>query len=78
MEGESGTNLMAYNRKNYIKKIRSIVEIYKAEKHYDVPDTHIVSKIFPKHNIFISYRTWTNIKGTPLAEKTSENQLSLF
>jgi hypothetical protein len=72
--------LMAYTRHNYIKWIRSIVSIYNQHKEYDVPDTQIVKNIFPKHNIFISYRTWVRIKGTPLAVNATvpENQLSLF
>lgn len=71
---------MAYTRHNYIKWIRSVVAIYNQHKEYDVPDTQIVRNVFPKHNIFISYRTWMSIKGTPLtaAQATNENQLSLF
>jgi len=71
---------MAYNRANYIKRIKRIVDIYNAEKHHDVPDTFIVAKIFPKYNIFISYRTWKYIKATPLSNALSapDNQPSLF
>lgn len=54
---------MAYNRNNYIKRARSIIEVYNAHKHADVPDSHIVRNIFPKYNIFITYRQWMNIKG---------------
>ncbi len=54
---------MAYNRKNYYKKARRIVEVYKQYKQEDVPDTRIVRHYFPKHGIFITYRQWMNIKG---------------
>ncbi|WP_346236141.1 hypothetical protein ABDK00_016960 [Niabella insulamsoli] len=71
---------MAYTRQNYIKKLRYIVGVYNEHKHHDVPDTHIVRHIFPKHNIFLSYRAWMNIKSTPLtaARPANENQLALF
>ncbi|HMR84800.1 MAG TPA: hypothetical protein PKE30_16760 [Niabella sp.] len=67
---------MAYNRNNHLRRINAIVAVYQKEKHHDVPDTFIVAKIFPKHNIHISYRTWMYIKSTPL--KQSQSQLSLF
>jgi len=54
---------MAYNRTNYLNKVRKIVEVYNACKAYDIPDTRIVAREFPKHNIFISYSTWMNIKN---------------
>jgi hypothetical protein len=71
---------MAYTRHNYIKRIRRITEVYNQLKHHDVPDTFIVAKEFPKHNIYISYRQWMNIKGTPLTSVTTvnENQLAMF
>lgn len=68
---------MAYNKNNYHKRARFIIEIYNSVKHSDVPDTDIVRCIFPKHNIFLSYRQWMNIKGTPVP-KDNQNQLSLF
>jgi hypothetical protein len=54
---------MAYNNKNYLKKAAFIIAIYKSVKQDDIPDTHIVSHIFPKYGIVISYRTWCNIKS---------------
>lgn len=57
---------MAYNRKNYINRILYILSVYEQYKFEDVPDSHILRVHFPKHNIFISYRQWMNIKGTPL------------
>lgn len=54
---------MAYNRSNYIKRARHIIDIYNAHKHEDIPDSRIVRNIFPKYNIFITYRQWMNIKG---------------
>lgn len=53
---------MSYNKKQYNKRILSILNVYYANKDEDTPDTFIVKKIFPKHNIFMSYRTWLNIK----------------
>lgn len=67
---------MAYNRRNYLARIRHIVEVYNQYKNPDVPDTRIVSNYFPRHGIFISYRTWMNIKGVNFAKETP--QLSLF
>lgn len=57
---------MAYNSKNQLKKLQYIVSVYETYKYDDVPDTYIVRVCFPKHNIFISYRQWMNIKNTPL------------
>ncbi len=68
---------MAYNKKNYNKRAHFIIEVYKAAKHADVPDSKIVRTIFPKHNIFLSYRQWMNIKGMPIPKETT-SQLSLF
>lgn len=69
---------MAYNRNNYIKRAQHIVEVYKKYKHADVPDTDILRNHFPKHNIYLSYRQWMNIKGTPLPKPADTVQLSLF
>jgi len=68
---------MAYNRNNYLKQVHYIMEVYKNVKEHDVPDTRIVANIFPKHNIFISYSTWKNIKGMRPSEYNSK-QLMLF
>lgn len=68
---------MAYNNKNYIKKARYIIDVYNAHKHADVPDTRIVRNIFPKHNIYLSYRQWMNIKGMVIPKQLDE-QLALF
>ncbi|OYU84476.1 MAG: hypothetical protein CFE24_06165 [Flavobacterium sp. BFFFF2] len=54
---------MAYNSKNYLKRVRFILNVYQPVKTPDIPDTKIVSKVFPKHNINISYSQWMNIKG---------------
>ena len=71
---------MAYNSTNYYKKAREIVAVYKLVKTPDIPDTHIVRVIFPQQKIFLSYRQWMNIKGTPIpAEVLADpNQLALF
>ena len=63
---------MAYTRNNYIKHVRYIVGIYNSIKEYDKPDTFIVNHIFPKHNIFISYRTWMNIKNMKRSDMTPD------
>lgn len=61
---------MAYNKQNYYKRLRFIIQVYKAAKNPDIPDTKIVSKVFPKHGIDISYRQWMNIKGQPIPKET--------
>lgn len=68
---------MAYNKKNYNKRAQFIIDVYKNAKNDDVPDTKIVRTIFPKFNIFLSYRQWMNIKGMPIP-KDNQSQLSLF
>lgn len=67
---------MAYNRDNYLKHVAHIVEVYNKVKEPDKPDTRIVSKVFPEHNIHISYRTWMNIKN--MKSQQFKNQLSMF
>lgn len=57
---------MAYNNKRYKKFAQYVVSVYEAYKYADIPDTKIVRVHFPKHNIFISYRQWMNIKAMPL------------
>ncbi len=71
---------MSYHRQNHIRRLRYIVDVYNAHKHYDVTDSYIIRNIFPKHNIYLSYRAWMKIKGTPLSATptVSDNQLSLF
>lgn len=69
--------IMSYNNRNYLKKARYIIAIYNAHKHADVPDTRIVRNIFPKYNIFLSYRQWMNIKGM-VVPKAEDHQLTLF
>lgn len=59
---------MAYTRHNYLKNIKEILAVYHKEKQYDVPDTKIVNKIFPKYGIHISYRTWVRIKSMKVSE----------
>ena len=68
---------MAYNSKNKKRQYRYIIDVYKQHKQDDIPDTFIVEKVFPKHNIFISYRTWNTIKGLK-PSVLQNNQLSLF
>ncbi|ADY51530.1 hypothetical protein Pedsa_0958 [Pseudopedobacter saltans DSM 12145] len=67
---------MAYHRTNYLKKVSHIMAVYQEVKEPDIPDTKIVAKVFPKHNIYISYRQWMNLKGLKPSEY--KNQLSLF
>lgn len=66
---------MAYNRNTYIKRAQYIIEVYKMYKFSDVPDSYIVRVHFPKHNIFMTYRQWMNIKNTPFPK--SENQFNI-
>jgi len=66
---------MAYNRNNYVKQARHIVEIYNSLKERDKPDSQIVRVEFPKHNIFISYRTWMNIKNLTTSQLSSQPTL---
>ena len=54
---------MAYNRRNYLKNALFIFSVYREIKQHDIPDTFILRNEFPKHGIFISYRTWMNIKS---------------
>jgi hypothetical protein len=68
---------MAYNRKNYYKRARFIIAVYNENKYSDVPDTKIINQIFPRHNIYLSYRQWMNIKGL-IIPKENPSQLSLF
>ena len=54
---------MAYNGDNHLKKVEEIIAVYQEVKEYDIPDTFVVKKLFPKRGIYISYRTWHNIKS---------------
>ncbi|OWP81655.1 hypothetical protein BWK63_05030 [Flavobacterium covae] len=62
---------MAYNKKNYYKRLRYIIDIYNQHKYEDVPDTRIIKNIFPKYGINLSYRQWMNIKSTPVPKETT-------
>jgi hypothetical protein len=65
-------------RENHIKRIRYANEIYQQHKEIDVPDTKILRTVFPKYNIFISYRQWMRYKNIPMKNLRPFNQLSLF
>tara|TARA_R110002012_G_scaffold94083_1_gene227964 strand:+ start:1937 stop:2158 length:222 start_codon:yes stop_codon:yes gene_type:complete len=72
---------MPYVRDNYIKTAQHIREVYLRHKEEDIPDTRIVRNIFPKFNIFLSYRQWMNIKSMKInrsEEEIDPNQLALF
>lgn len=68
---------MAYHRRNYLKKVEHIMQVYRDAKERDVPDTRILRTVFPENKIYISYRQWMNIKGMKPSEY-QQNQLSLF
>lgn len=63
---------MAYNKKNYYKWARNVIEIYNKYKYEDVPDTHIIKHKFPLHGVFISYRQWMNIKGMRIPKEAEK------
>jgi hypothetical protein len=69
---------MAYNSNNKLRQFKHILDVYQAVKQEDIPDTFIVSKVFPKHNIFICYRKWMYIKGMKPSDLNPTNQMSLF
>ena len=71
-------NRVAYNRNNYLKKAGYIIMVYNLYKFPDVPDSHIVRFHFPKHNIYITYRQWMNIKGMVIPKQETTQQLTLF
>lgn len=60
---------MCYNKKNYHKRLRFIIQVYNEHKNPDIPDTKIVAKIMPNHGINISYRQWMNIKGAKIPKE---------
>lgn len=69
---------MAYNSLNHKKQVHRIVELYKKAKESDIPDTRIVSQFFPKHGVFISYRTWMGYKSMKPSEYAQPQQGELF
>ena len=69
---------MAYNARNKHRHYRYIVDVYSQLKQEDITDTFIIRVEFPKRGIFISYRTWMNIKGKKPSELNIDNQLALF
>ena len=69
---------MAYNQRNKLKQYQRIIDIYNEIKQPDIPDTQIISKELPKHNVFISYRTWMSIKGMKPSELDYDGQLAMF
>jgi hypothetical protein len=70
---------MAYNKRNYLKKVQYIMSVYQGHKYADVSDASILRNIFPKHNIHISYRQWMNIKSAANHQPAPTVQhLSLF
>lgn len=68
---------MAYNSNNKKAYYRFIIELYKSVKQEDIPDTQIIRNKFPQKGVFISYRTWMNIKSKKPSE-LSDGQLTLF
>ncbi|PDS23551.1 hypothetical protein [Flavobacterium branchiophilum] len=62
---------MAYNKTNYYKRARFIIQVYKSIKQPHIPDTKIVTKEFPKHGINLTYRQWMNIKGMQIPKETA-------
>lgn len=64
---------MAYNNKGHLRRVAQVVEIYNQVKEHDVPDSKIVKHIFPKHGIFISYRTWMIWKNLPISKLKAAN-----
>jgi hypothetical protein len=68
---------MAYHKGNYMRQVRHIVATYHRLKTADYPDTYVVRTLFPKENIYISYRTWMNIKNMRVAAPKNENHLSV-
>lgn len=68
---------MAYNSNNKKAQYRYIIELYKSIKQEDIPDTQIIRHKFREKGIFISYRTWMNIKSKKPSE-LNDGQLTLF
>ncbi len=59
---------MAYHGNNQKKRNQKILEVYQQVKKDHLPDTYIVRVEFPKYDIYISYRTWNNIKNMKPSE----------
>jgi hypothetical protein len=71
---------MAYSDAYHKRRVAYIMDVYSREKHYDIPDSFIVARVFPKYGIFISYSQFMNYKGNrsrPLAA-VPNNVLTLF
>lgn len=73
----SPATVMAYNKHNYMRHVRHIVATYHRLKTEDIPDSHVVRVLFPKENIYISYRTWMNIKNMKVAAPKNPQQISM-
>lgn len=68
---------MAYHRRNHLKYVEYVMQVYHTAKERDIPDTRIVRHVFPKHGIFISYRQFMNLKAMKPSEYRTA-QLRLF
>lgn len=68
---------MAYNNRNRLRYTEYIIKVYNEVKQPDIPDSFIIRNIFPKHNIYISYRKWMNIKNMKRSERLPQ-QATLF
>lgn len=55
-------------------QFKHILNVYQEVKQEDIPDTYIVSKVFPKYNIFISYRKRMHIKGMKPSELNASSK----
>jgi hypothetical protein len=64
---------MAYNRNNKAKQESKIFAEW-LKKGIDYPDTYFVKTILPKAGVFISYRTWMNIKNRQKAPENANKQ----
>ena len=68
--------VMAYNKKNFLKRAAFILQVYQSVKEHDIPDTYILKYVFPKYGIELSYRTWMNMKNIKQTElPTPQHQL---
>lgn len=68
---------MAYNRKNHLKRVAEVMQVYNMYKQPDIPDTRIIANKFPLHGIHISYNTFVNYKRMRASEFAAA-QLRLF
>lgn len=70
---------MPYVRDNYCKRAQYIREVYFKVKEDDIPDTRIVRSVFPRYNIWISYRQWMNIKNMRINRQPQPvSQMAMF